>query len=103
MSSLHFIVREEPVTLSEASKVNPIDKGESPAGIYPNPFSNSFTLLCKGIWEGKQTVSLFNLEGKLVLRKQHIESGQKIEVGTALKPGVYFLRVGTGKSRKFLK
>lgn len=97
-SSFDFIIEND-----ELSRVNAITEKESVAGIYPNPFKSSFTLKLPAGQEGKGPITLYNIEGKVMLRIPYTQSVQKIELGYELKPGVYILQVGVGKESKKYK
>lgn len=71
--------------------------------IYPNP-SNSFIQL-KGIEDQRYTISIFNIEGKLIKKVINYMGNNKIEISD-LKNGTYILKITKDKklvTKKFLK
>ncbi|WP_298947700.1 MBG domain-containing protein [uncultured Polaribacter sp.] len=71
--------------------------------IYPNP-SNSFIQI-KGIKDQGYTVSIFNIEGKLIKKVFNYLTKNKIEISN-LKNGTYILKITKDKklvTKKFLK
>jgi hypothetical protein len=67
--------------------------------IYPNPFQETLTVT--GLDEVGGTLSVYNMEGKILL-SQNINSGEvKIEMST-LKTGVYFIKIENG-ANNYLK
>jgi hypothetical protein len=71
--------------------------------VFPNPFSQSFTLDVAGTWEGKLPVVVYNLHGQQVLRLEDVQGGEILQLGSQLLPGVYILVVGEGDKTRQLK
>ncbi len=101
-SSYNFIVTDKGVLVAEQRGAN-INEEERTAIVYPNPFKNSFTLSLEGSYQEKLPAILYNMEGKVMLKIPNILSGQQIETGSKLTPGVYILEVGVGKDSKKYK
>ncbi|WP_111628045.1 T9SS type A sorting domain-containing protein [Larkinella arboricola] len=71
--------------------------------VFPNPFTESFTIESKGAHSGPQTVELYDLLGRRVW--QGVTSGDKqmVPVGSQLGAGAYILRVGQGAKTQNIK
>ena len=67
------------------------DYKEDAARAYPNP-AQSFVRL---EWPGnkKQTVKLYNAQGQILLHRENVASGQKLNLKN-IRPGMYFLTLG---------
>ncbi|MFD1141086.1 putative Ig domain-containing protein [Larkinella insperata] len=72
--------------------------------VYPNPFSESFTLEVPT--RGSVPLVLYDGMGRKVYEHKEAESGKVIKPGSGLAPGMYLLEVGEGarvQRRKLLK
>ena len=77
---------------------DPTGIGESsPASfphIFPNPFSNSFSILRQNAWEGDAVLELMDLQGKLLQQGVFPALDSRMEWNVAgLASGTYFLRM----------
>jgi hypothetical protein len=71
--------------------------------IYPNPTSNEIRILAN--LHGMINVSIINLQGQLIQRKDNSHAGDELDI-SQLDPGVYFVRLIAGNKRyltKFVK
>lgn len=76
--------------------------GNSPSAqlvIFPNPAKNSIQI---SNINGNAKVSLFNPEGKLMLERFGVKSGDRIDI-TQLQGGIYFIQIQGIGNRKYLK
>ncbi|GAB3163293.1 PKD domain-containing protein [Telluribacter humicola] len=78
------------------------DKEGIQVQIYPNPFTDSFTLHVLGKGEHKLPASLSDKSGRIILTLDDVQPEQTIQLGKEIAPGIYFLQIGTGrKVRQF--
>ena len=67
--------------------------------IYPNPSKNSFQAFFKEGVRGQATFKIYNIQGKLMYRKEVTESGANVQINHNLKAGIYILNIMYGDSR----
>ncbi|RAK00290.1 putative secreted protein (Por secretion system target) [Larkinella arboricola] len=91
-----FYFRQTPWRLSAEQVPDGVE-------VFPNPFTESFTIESKGAHSGPQTVELYDLLGRRVW--QGVTSGDKqmVPVGSQLGAGAYILRVGEGTRTQHIK
>ncbi len=68
--------------------------------VYPNPAGE--TLFVKTDYDGEITVSLFDVQGKLVLEEIRFQQALSLNLHS-LSAGIYFLKVKTGKEQQIRK
>jgi len=71
--------------------------------VYPNPFSDAFTLLVETSSPDPIQASLYDMTGKLIKRIQNITSEEPIEITTPFSDGIYFLIVSQGSNYQKVK
>lgn len=79
-------------TLGISSKVNGIDEKKE-FKIFPNPAINGILTIYNEVTDNPYSVTITNLEGKLIYRKE--SSLKVLTINTNLKPGLYFLNVSS--------
>ncbi|GAB3042575.1 lamin tail domain-containing protein [Spirosoma pulveris] len=70
---------------------------------YPNPFSESFTVLLLGQSSAKVPLLIYDAYGRVVLQKEDTDSEQVLRLSSGFAPGLYLLQVGTGARAKRYK
>ncbi|MGV3561363.1 NHL domain-containing protein [Larkinella arboricola] len=78
---------------------------EVPQGlkVFPNPFTDSFTIENKGAQPGPQALELYDLLGRRVWQGVTTGDKQVVPVGSQLGAGAYILRVGEGARAQHIK
>ncbi len=71
--------------------------------VFPNPFTESFTIESKGAQSGAQQVGLYDLLGRRVWQGVTTGDKQVVPVGSQLGAGAYILRVGEGEKAHTIK
>ncbi|MGV3561364.1 T9SS type A sorting domain-containing protein [Larkinella arboricola] len=71
--------------------------------VFPNPFTESFTIESKGAQTGPQAVELYDLLGRKVWQGVTTGDKQVVPVGSQLGAGAYILRVGQGAKTQNIK
>ncbi|MFD1139791.1 T9SS type A sorting domain-containing protein [Larkinella insperata] len=71
--------------------------------VFPNPFTESFTIESKGAQSSAQPVGLYDLLGRRVWQGMTTGNKQVVPVGSQLGAGAYILRVGEGRRAKTIK
>ncbi|WP_170139497.1 T9SS type A sorting domain-containing protein [Larkinella arboricola] len=71
--------------------------------VFPNPFTESFTIEPKGAQSGSQPVELYDLLGRRVWQGVTTGDKQMVPVGSQLGAGAYILRVGEGTRAQNIK
>ncbi len=81
----------------------PVIKPKASVNIYPNPAISDITITPVNdyILTGK-TCSIYNVQGKLLLRQSFVSNREKINV-TALPSGIYILKIGEGDEKQVVK
>ncbi|MFN8241625.1 MAG: T9SS type A sorting domain-containing protein [Bacteroidales bacterium] len=80
-----------------------ISKTDLPVVIYPNPFPGKLTLKFNENISGRITLSIYDLNGRILFEKR-LESSDKQEIDlTFLPPSVYFMKVSAGARSSYSK
>ncbi len=93
------VIRSSPAARQAAD-------AESESGsvrIFPNPFTDSFTIEPTGVRSGPQAVELYDLLGRRVWQGVTTGDKQVVPVGSQLSTGTYVLRVGGGEKAETIK
>ncbi|SOD98547.1 lamin tail domain-containing protein [Spirosoma fluviale] len=70
---------------------------------YPNPFSESFTVLVRGQSSAKAPLLIYDAYGRVVLQREDTDPEQVIRMSSGFAPGLYLLQIGTGSRAKRYK
>lgn len=96
----------KPLFVQTPDVITGTDDAQEPIEIFPNPFTNTLTF--NGI-TSETTVDLYDMSGRLLVRRL-VQPNQDLifetSFLTSLKPGIYYVRLVTGKnttSRKLVK
>lgn len=83
------------VQLGTATRsTEPFTEGQKNVLVYPNPASNLLNVNLSGI-KGKSEVSLFDINGRQVLRREVNAANTQLDIST-LPTGVYIIRIKNG-------
>jgi hypothetical protein len=83
------------VQLGTASRSTDLTNSNEPKiAVFPNPASNVVNINLAG-YKGKSEVSLFDVNGRMVLRREVNPVNTQLDIST-LSPGVYILRIKNG-------
>jgi hypothetical protein len=85
--------------------IEEMDGGESNFTLYPNPVEDIFTIEIFSLSPGKQCLSIYNVLGKEILRKNFYSQKYSVNV-SVLADGIFIAEVQSGKNivrRKFVK
>ena len=66
----------------------------------PNPTDNFFTLVTTGKMTQSMQLSVVDLSGKIIEKRQGLPANGSIQIGQAYRPGVYFVEIRQGKDRR---
>ncbi|MDC1161957.1 GEVED domain-containing protein [Tenacibaculum sp.] len=70
---------------------------------YPNPFGDNVTIDVSSIGNNKFTLSIYNILGKELIRKEYKENPNSIKLGEELKAsGSYFVKIQTNEKTETL-
>jgi aminopeptidase N len=89
-----------------AEKITDNVTGENVIQVLPNPVQNQFYIYLRNFSLPDASVSLYNAEGQLIFKKvlSLLNGADFEEIPSAhLVPGVYFLKIRSGSSVKFIK
>lgn len=91
-----YILRQGFIQPLGASEINTkIEKQE--ITVTPNPFTTDIKLSFSDYLPGSCYVTLYNLHGKIIYNKEHANCRQLNLSLSNLKPGLYLIKVNTGK------
>ena len=88
--------RARPTTMMEVTT-------ELNVKVLPNPTYEAFKVQIEGGSTDKISMRIMDMQGKLLEQRQNIQPNQILRVGEKLNPGVYFIEVQQGSTRKQMK
>ncbi|MBC7828227.1 MAG: T9SS type A sorting domain-containing protein, partial [Chitinophagaceae bacterium] len=69
----------------------------------PNPSSNHFTLFTKSDRKETITLTITDVMGRIIERRQNIAANGTVEFGNKYRSGLYFVEVRQGEKKQILK
>jgi len=90
------------INVSQQANTSISETGENTLQVYPNPVFNELTI---SNISSKSTLSIFDINGKMLQTKVATTTSEKIDVSN-LHDGIYFVRIANDKTvvtRKFIK
>jgi uncharacterized delta-60 repeat protein len=70
--------------------------------VYPNPTHSSFTLLYTAVNRSLTDLVVYDVSGRVV-EKRNITPGKPVELGTAYRPGIYYVQLTQGSVKMMTK
>lgn len=79
---------------------------ESDFTIFPNPFRIGTTFTIEGTFNGDEQITIFNLNGEIMLSKRNLRIGRNIDLPLnikALVPGIYYICIQSSINKNIQK
>jgi hypothetical protein len=73
------------------------------ASVYPNPSKGAFTIQLTGNTSDKVSIRVTDMMGRVIEKRDNLQSNQVIKVGENYGTGLYFIEVSQGTERTQLK
>jgi hypothetical protein len=96
-------MRELTTSKEKLKELEPITSTSLTVIASPNPSADLFTLHIQSADNTPVAVRISDVSGKYITMRQGVSSNSRIQVGSELKSGLYFVEVIQGKDRKVVR